>query len=119
MIREHHRIIPYRINPHWLVERFRKADWVDVSMGLITFGLSRTFLAEVSSGVAQRRLPQAARPFVAEMPANTPVESSAHDETVVKMRFPQAYRFERQLRGGGVSRAFVGTASSRAMLPDK
>ena len=35
MILEHHKISSYRGNPHWLVEHFRRADWVDVSMGLI------------------------------------------------------------------------------------
>lgn len=31
----------------WLVEPFRRADWVDVSRGLIRFGLPRSFLREV------------------------------------------------------------------------
>jgi hypothetical protein len=32
-----------------LVEPFRKADWVDVSRGIVTYGLARRFLAEVFS----------------------------------------------------------------------
>jgi len=49
MILEHHKISPYRGDPHWLVEPFRRADWVDVSRGLITFGLNRRFLGEIFS----------------------------------------------------------------------
>jgi hypothetical protein len=49
MILEHHKISSYRGNPAWLVEPFRRADWVDVSMGLRTFGLSRSLIREISS----------------------------------------------------------------------
>ena len=47
MIREHHKILPYRDRPDSLVEPFRKADWIDVSRGLLPFGLSRPFVADV------------------------------------------------------------------------
>ena len=47
MIMEHHKLSPYRGNPGWLVEPFRRADWVDVSHGLRRFGLSRGLLREV------------------------------------------------------------------------
>jgi len=47
MILEHHKVSPYRGDPHSLVEPFRRADWVDVSRGLITFGLSRRLLGEI------------------------------------------------------------------------
>jgi hypothetical protein len=49
MILEHHKISPYRGDPRWLVEPFRRADWIDVSMGLRTFGLSRRLIREISS----------------------------------------------------------------------
>ena len=49
MILEHHKISRYRGNQTWLVEPFRRADWVDVTRGLITFGLSRTLLHDVFS----------------------------------------------------------------------
>ena len=39
-ILEHHKISRYRGNDGWVVEPFRRADWMDVSMGLISFGLS-------------------------------------------------------------------------------
>lgn len=39
-IREHHKVTPSRADPSWLVEPFRKADWIDVSRGVLTFGLS-------------------------------------------------------------------------------
>ena len=47
MILEHHKITPYRDHPDWLVEPFRRADWVDVTKGVLTFGLSRHFVREV------------------------------------------------------------------------
>lgn len=47
MILEHHKISPYRGEPHWLVEPLRRADWVDVSKGLITFGLPRPLVKEI------------------------------------------------------------------------
>lgn len=49
MILEHHKISPYRGDSHSLVEPFRRVDWVDVSRGLITFGLSRSLLREIFS----------------------------------------------------------------------
>lgn len=47
MILEHHKIFPYRGDAGALVEPFRRADWVDVSHGLLTFGISRKFLREL------------------------------------------------------------------------
>ena len=47
MIREHHKITAWRGNSHWLVEPFRRADWIDVTRGLRTFGLPRKLLREV------------------------------------------------------------------------
>jgi HD domain len=41
MILNHHKVTRYRSNPDWLVEPFRRADWIDVTRGLITFGLPR------------------------------------------------------------------------------
>lgn len=49
MIREHHRIRPYRTEPAALVEALREADWVDVSLGLFRAGLPRDFLRELSA----------------------------------------------------------------------
>jgi hypothetical protein len=49
MIHEHHKITRYLANPTWLVEAFRRADLVDVSRGIITFGLPRKFLRRVFS----------------------------------------------------------------------
>jgi hypothetical protein len=39
-IREHHRITPYAGEHAWLAEPFRRADWMDVSGGLVSSGLS-------------------------------------------------------------------------------
>lgn len=47
MIHEHHKITPYRTNSTWLVEAFRRADLVDISRGIITFGMARKFLRQV------------------------------------------------------------------------
>lgn len=50
MIQEHHRIRPIRTgDPTGLVERFRKADWVDVTMGALTFGLRRGYWRELTA----------------------------------------------------------------------
>ena len=49
MILEHHKISRYRGDPNWLVEPFRRSDWVDVTHGLRTFGLSRSLLREIFS----------------------------------------------------------------------
>lgn len=40
-------ISPYRGHGHWLVEPLRRADLVDGSMGLITFGLPRKLVREI------------------------------------------------------------------------
>lgn len=43
MIREHHKLTPYRGKAGPNVETFRKADWIDVTWGALRFGLSRSF----------------------------------------------------------------------------
>jgi len=40
MIYWHHKISPYHGKHEQTVECFRKADWIDVSLGLLNFGLS-------------------------------------------------------------------------------
>jgi hypothetical protein len=40
-IHEHHRITRYRGDHAWLVETFRRADWMDVTGGIVASGLSR------------------------------------------------------------------------------
>ena len=47
MILQHHKLLKYRGHNHWLVEPLRRADLVDVSMGLITFGLPRKLIREI------------------------------------------------------------------------
>jgi hypothetical protein len=45
----HHKVSRYHGRDGWLVEPFRRADWMDVSLGVITFGLSqRLFEAALS-----------------------------------------------------------------------
>lgn len=47
MIEQHHKITKYKPHPDWLVEPFRKADWIDVLRGKIRFGIPAAFVAEV------------------------------------------------------------------------
>ena len=44
MISNHHKLTQFRDNPDWLVEPFRRADWTDVTLGLVTFGVPRKFI---------------------------------------------------------------------------
>ena len=49
MIREHHGISSRRDDTHPLVEPFRRADWVDVSRGVVRFGLSGAYVEALYS----------------------------------------------------------------------
>jgi hypothetical protein len=42
MIANHHKVRTYQNNP--LVEAMRKADWIDVSLGNMRFGLDKSFI---------------------------------------------------------------------------
>ena len=46
MIREHHKVTPAG-DEGSLVEIFRRADWIDVTLGLRRFGVPRSFVREV------------------------------------------------------------------------
>lgn len=41
MIDLHHKVSPYKGQYELTVETFRKADWIDVTLGLITFGFDK------------------------------------------------------------------------------
>jgi hypothetical protein len=47
MLEEHHKITPFTANPASLVEAFRRADWIDVTRGLRTFGIPRQVIESV------------------------------------------------------------------------
>jgi hypothetical protein len=47
MIADHHKITPSHASRDWLVEPFRRADWIDVTRGLRTFGLPRPLIQPV------------------------------------------------------------------------
>jgi hypothetical protein len=47
MIREHHKIRSYRGEGAALIEPFRRADWIDVSRGVLSFGLPRGLLRAI------------------------------------------------------------------------
>jgi hypothetical protein len=48
-IREHHKLRRYDGELGPLVEPFRRADWIDVSKGILTFGVSRRVIRTVLS----------------------------------------------------------------------
>ncbi|NTU53313.1 MAG: HD domain-containing protein [Chlorobiaceae bacterium] len=54
MIEEHHKVTAWSNSCEWLVESFRKADWIDLSLGAFTFGLDRQYINEI-----RRRYPNA------------------------------------------------------------
>ncbi|HWR01806.1 MAG TPA: HD domain-containing protein [Chlorobaculum sp.] len=47
MIELHHKIRPYRSNFSWLVEPFRKADWIDISKGMLRYRLDDGYVVDV------------------------------------------------------------------------
>jgi hypothetical protein len=47
MIMQHHKLRRYRAHDEWLVEPFRRADLIDVSQGLVRFGLPREFIRDL------------------------------------------------------------------------
>jgi hypothetical protein len=49
MIADHHKVTSARPHPQSLVESFRRADWIDVTRGVRTFGLPRTLVAAVAT----------------------------------------------------------------------
>jgi hypothetical protein len=49
MIREHHKLTAYVTDPGWLVEPFRRADWIDVTRGVFSHGLPRGLRARIFS----------------------------------------------------------------------
>ena len=52
MIEYHHKLTPYTADP--LVEAFRRADWIDVSLGALCFGVPRVHVQAL-----QRAFPDA------------------------------------------------------------
>lgn len=69
MIHHHHKITRYsgdvkkpngcESSGKELVELFRKADWIDVSLGQLRFGLEKTTLKEIRKAFPQEGFPQA------------------------------------------------------------
>jgi hypothetical protein len=47
MINEHHKIRRYQGANETFIEPFRRADWIDVSLGVLRFGLPRKQLREI------------------------------------------------------------------------
>ena len=51
MITEHHKLRTYTDTRYPLVEAFRKADLVDFSLGMVTFGLPRSLVSQVKGEI--------------------------------------------------------------------
>jgi hypothetical protein len=47
MIREHHKIRKFHGAGEEFIEPFRRADWIDVSLGVLSFGLPRKELRDI------------------------------------------------------------------------
>ena len=47
MIADHHKITPSTAGPDSLVEAFRRADWIDVTLGRRGFGIPRPFVGDL------------------------------------------------------------------------
>jgi hypothetical protein len=47
MIEDHHKVTSSQSDPQLLVESFRRADWIDVTRGLRSFGIPRSFISVV------------------------------------------------------------------------
>jgi hypothetical protein len=53
MVELHHKLTPCRGERDTLVEAFRRADLVDVTFGLVRFGLPRTYVLEVQAAFGE------------------------------------------------------------------
>jgi len=51
MISYHHKISRYRSKNEYIVENFRKADWIDVSFGLLNFGVDKKKIKEIRKAI--------------------------------------------------------------------
>ncbi len=51
MIEMHHKISTYKSGDPHTVEVFRKADWIDVSLGLLKYGLNRSEIYAVRNSI--------------------------------------------------------------------
>lgn len=47
MIREHHKVRRFKGGDAGFIESFRRADWIDVSLGVLSFGLPRERLRKI------------------------------------------------------------------------
>ena len=76
MIDMHHKLKAYTDERYPLVEVFRKADLVDVSLGLVTFGVPRRFIRAVKKAFPNtgfhKRLVQLTGGWLAKHPVSPP-----------------------------------------------
>ena len=47
MIANHHKLTAATVDPNSLIEAFRRADWIDVTLGLRRFGIPRPFVSQL------------------------------------------------------------------------
>lgn len=69
MIYWHHKLSPYKGRYQKLVENFRRADWIDVSLGLLAFSTDKSKIAQIrtkfpNAGFHLFLLKQSARNFI-------------------------------------------------------
>lgn len=76
MIDMHHKLKKYKDDRYPLVEAFRKADLVDVSLGMVKFGLAKSFIQSVKTQFPNagfhKRLMQLAREWFSKHPVSPP-----------------------------------------------
>jgi hypothetical protein len=74
MIDLHHKLRPYRDERYPLVEVFRKADLIDVSLGVVSYGMRKTLIKRVQGQFPDagfhKRLVQLAGAWLAKHPLN-------------------------------------------------
>ena len=84
MIASHHKLRRFTDGRYPLVEAFRRADLIDVSLGLVKFGLSGAVRPRGQAALSQPRIPQAARATGRRLGAEPSHESPAVPEVVVQ-----------------------------------
>ena len=76
MIGEHHKLRAFRDDRYPLVEVFRKADLVDVSLGVVKFGITRKAVSDIQSAFPNagfhKRLMGIAREWFSKHPLKPP-----------------------------------------------
>jgi hypothetical protein len=84
MINEHHKITAIAGSP---VEAFRRADWTDVTWGVINHGIPRALRREVFAAFPDAGF-HAMLPKLSSAPADAPTQPTADDAMVIYATMP-------------------------------